>query len=467
VNATITGLFSQSIGNRRTDFSSLNSKFRRTATVSGGVDNYCLTYPVASDFSKVIIIRNCLLHTTVARERERCPGNLSVVDTNGEMCGIVANVDEDVGLDRRELLSMREAMQFRGPDAAGCCLHRNVALAHRRLSIRDVARGAQPWLSEDRQCVLVYNGEIYNDDELRCKLTALGHRFRSRCDTEVVMAAYLQWGGDCVRRLRGMFAFGIYDFRDDRLFLARDRFGIKPLFLAEIDGRLVFASSLPALLKHPRISKAPKLPAISHYLTTFRITLGRETVFSGIWQLMPAEVLHWCSGKTRVEKYWNYPDDEDHSFDFADAAEQLRCGLEDSVQCRLISDVPVGMFMSGVVDSNTLACLVREVTLKRLIGQCCGGDDDRSGDFSHAKRCAEHVQFDFDEVRVSPDEFLQCWQWMIRQYATPLSTPTDVILYRLARQMKQSVGVVLGGKGADELLCGYAVQHWAGNDFDR
>lgn len=188
-----------------------------------------------------------------------------------------------VGIDRRVLISMRDTMAQRGPDAATCYQQKNVAFAHRRLAIRDRTGGAQPWLSPDEQCVLVYNGEIYNDAELRSELSGLGYRFRSRSDTEVVMAAYLQWGRECVSRLRGMFAIGLHDFRDDSLLLARDRMGIKPLFLTEVDGRLIFASSIAAILGHPQISKAPHLPVISHYLTTFRLTLGRETVYRGIW----------------------------------------------------------------------------------------------------------------------------------------------------------------------------------------
>ena len=222
------------------------------------------------------------------------------------MCGIlgiVANPGSAVNLDRSQILRMRDTMTARGPDAAGLFQMRNMAFGHRRLSIRDLEGGSQPWVSDDEQCVLVYNGEIYNDQSLRQELTALGHRFRSRSDTEVVMQAYRQWGTECVKHLHGMFAFGIYDFRNDSLFLARDRFGIKPLFLTEVDQSLVFASSLPALLAHPRITRAPHFPAISHYLTTFRLTLNRETLFAGIWQLLPGETLVYRNGTTQVGRY--------------------------------------------------------------------------------------------------------------------------------------------------------------------
>lgn len=398
---------------------------------------------------------------------------MTAVDTTS-MCGIlgiVGSPSEPVGLSHDQILRMRDSMTARGPDDAGFCRRRNIAFAHRRLSIRDIEGGAQPWVSDDGQTVLVYNGEIYNDRSLRKQLAARGEMFRSRCDTEVVMAAYRQWGPQCVERLSGMFAFGIYDFRDDRLLLARDRFGIKPLFLTQVDGSLVFASSIGALLTHPAIVKRPHFPAISHYLTTFRLTLGRETFFEGIWRLMPGETLLWQDGTIRIEQYWDYPADRDDSIEYADAVAQLEATLRTSVAERLVSDVPVGMFLSGGVDSSVIASLIGECTQQTLLGQCGGGEpghseDHATEDFAFARQCARLLGFEFGEVRVPPDEYLNCWLWMIEQYTTPLSTPTDVILFRLAQEMKKSVGVALGGEGADELFCGYAVQHWAGHEFD-
>ena len=383
------------------------------------------------------------------------------------MCGIlgiVAEPGEAVGLNRNELIAMRDVMTSRGPDAAGLFERRNMAFGHRRLCIRDLEGGSQPWISEDGQCVLVYNGEIYNDDALRQELTSRGHRFRSTSDTEVVLEAYREWGEDCPRHLNGMFAFGIYDFRDDSLLLVRDRFGIKPLFLTEAAGQLIFASSPAALLKHPNVSRRPCWPAISHYLTTFRLTLGRATMFDGIRQLLPGEILSVHDGKQRIRRYWDYPTATENNPNYGDAVGQLRGLLERAVRDRLVSDVPVGMFLSGGVDSNTIACLVGNALPGRPAARCGGGDN--SPDFEPARRCAEQTGFDFDEVRVGPQEYWRCWQEMLAACEMPLSTPTDVILYRLAAEMKKSVGVVLGGEGADELLCGYAVSAWAGHDFD-
>jgi len=383
------------------------------------------------------------------------------------MCGILGIVAEpgrSVGLNRNELIAMRDAMRSRGPDAAGLFERRNIALGHRRLSIRDLEGGAQPWVSDDGQCVLVYNGEIYNDGSLRRELTSLGHRFRSHSDTEVVIEAYREWGTDCAQHLDGMFAFGIYDFRDESLLLVRDRFGVKPLFLTEVGGQLMFASSPAALLKHPNVQRNPNWPAISHYLTTFRITLGRETLFAGIRQLLPGEMLTLRHGERHVRRYWDYPTATQDDAQYDDAVGELRDLLGTAVRERLVSDVPVGMFLSGGVDSNTIACLIGRTLPGRPAARCGGGDD--SPDFEPARQCAELAGFDFGEVRVGPQEYLRCWQEMLAAYETPLSTPTDVILYRLATEMKKTVGVVLGGEGADELLCGYAVSAWAGHDFD-
>ncbi len=387
------------------------------------------------------------------------------------MCGIlgiIATPGESVDIDRRQLVTMRDTMSRRGPDDAGIYVHRNISFAHRLLSIRDLSAGHQPWVSPDEQTVLVYNGEIYNDTLLRKELESNGHRFKTHCDTEVVMAAYREWGADCVHRLRGMFAIGIYDFKNDTFLLARDRFGVKPLFFTQVNNQLVFASSLPAILAHPDFVKKPNYSVLSHYMTTFRLTLGRETVYEGVWQLLPGEMMAGRLDQFQIARYWQEAEEGVESdLTFDESAAQLQAALEDSIKVRLTSDVPVGMFLSGGVDSNTIACLTRDSNGGSLPGSCGGSKQSQSDDFAFARQCAKHVGFQFGEVTVGPREYMEVWQWMLGEYATPLSTPTDVILYQLAREMKKSVGVVLGGEGADELLCGYAVQHWAGADYDR
>ena len=386
------------------------------------------------------------------------------------MCGILgmaALPGRSLGLSESEIVQMRDSMISRGPDGEGLVHREPMAFAHRRLAIRDRRGGAQPFWSGDEQTVLIYNGELYNEGHLRKQLAATGCEFRTRCDTEVVLAAYRQWGPDCVEHLRGMFAFAVYDFRDNSMFVARDRFGVKPLFFCRLEDGLQVASSIGSLLRHPRIAKKPNLRVISHYLTTFRLTLGRDTVFDGIQQVLPGESLRFQDGQLSCERYWNYPSPAESSIDFAEATAELEDLLDDAVQSRLVSDVPVGLFLSGGVDSSAIACHVRRHHAERMVAKCGGGDTGDSPDFAFAARCAEHAKFDFGEVRVSAERYQRDWVDLIGRYRTPLATPSDVIIYNLALSMKKEVGVVLGGEGADEALCGYAVPHWAGRDFDH
>ncbi|MDA1213411.1 MAG: asparagine synthase (glutamine-hydrolyzing) [Planctomycetota bacterium] len=385
------------------------------------------------------------------------------------MCGILGIVnrhDQPCDISAAELIRMRDTMTSRGPDGAGVLQTKNIAFAHRRLAIRDIQHGAQPWVSDDGRFVLLYNGELYNDDELRRQLIARGHRFITNCDTEVVLAAYREWESSCVDHFRGMFALGVYDLERQKLFCARDRFGIKPLFLTELDGHFLFASSIAALIAHLKFVKRPNLNAISHYLTTFRLTLGRETLFEGIWQLLPGERLLLDDHHVHVERYWDYPEQTETDITYDEAVERLNSLLDESIRGQLLSDVPVGMFLSGGVDSNTLAGLMKQQRGQPFAVVCGGGETEDADDFPYSRACAGHLQLDYDEARLGPENYLEGWHELIDHYATPVSTPSDVIIARMARHIKPSAGVVLCGEGADELLCGYAVQHWSGIDFD-
>lgn len=386
------------------------------------------------------------------------------------MCGIlgvVAPYGSLLSLDQRTLVRMRDTMESRGPDDAGLVLSENVGFGHRRLAIRDLEGGAQPWSDEEQNCLLVYNGELYNDNELRKQLEQRGHRFRSHCDTEVLARAYLEWGFECLSKLNGDFAFGVYDFRDHSLFLARDRCGVKPLYFAEVNNNLIFASSVTAILAHPDFVKRPNYSAISHYLTTFRLTLGRETMYENIWLLQPGEFLKLKGEQLQIGSYWDYPLQERQGMQYLEAVDELEQLLELAVSDRLVSDVPVGMFLSGGVDSNTIACLLNRHLGSEMQSQCGGSAEPRSEDFDFARRCAEHVGFEHNEVKVGPGEYRDHWSWLIGEQGLPLATPTDVIIYRIAQEMKKNVGVALGGEGADELMCGYTAQHWSGFDYER
>ncbi|MCA9116376.1 MAG: asparagine synthase (glutamine-hydrolyzing) [Planctomycetaceae bacterium] len=389
------------------------------------------------------------------------------------MCGFAGVITAPGGVPVSEpvLSAMQHSLSSRGPDGSGRFRQGPVALVHRRLAIRDSVGGEQPLVSGDGSCVLVYNGELYNDSQLREELAALGYRFRTKCDSETVLAAWMAWGPQFASRLDGMFALAIYDFRTRQLVLLRDRFGLKPLYFARLSRGIAFASSLPALRLHPGLGIAPDWASLSHYLTSFRLTLGSRTLFQGISQLQPATMLirseDAAGGEPREElqRYWEYPTDIDHSLDYEAAEHLLQDRLTSAVGRQLVSDRPVGMLLSGGVDSGTIAAIAREQSAG-IRASCSGaGDLDPGGELDSARQCAAATGLEYDEVRLNAADYYDTWQWLLERGGTPLSTPSDVMLHQLARRLKGSVAVALSGEGADELLCGYAVQHQSPADY--
>ena len=386
------------------------------------------------------------------------------------MCGIVGIVSSRhrSPQSRRELLErLLATLAERGPNGSGIFCRHNVGVGHHRLAIRDPDRGKQPWLSADGRIVLVYNGELYNDVELRGQL-ADEHAFRTQCDTEVVMAAYMRWGRACIDRFEGMFAFGIYDFHDRTLWLVRDRFGVKPLFYATIGDDFVFASRVATLLEHPRYEARPDWQAVSHYLTTTRTTLGSRTLYSGIHQLGAAQQLVLKSGRLQVSRYWDYPQERE-STTYADAVDGLHDELTRAIRIRLRSDVPVGLFLSGGVDSSTIASITKSLGGQQRLATCAVAEeahDSMIRDLHFAEQCASCVQAELHPVQVGAQRYLESWHQLTRAFRMPLSTPSDVMIYAMSMVATRHLGVVLGGEGADELLCGYEIAHWSGHDYE-
>lgn len=391
------------------------------------------------------------------------------------MCGIlgIISVPNRDLLDVDAVKAMRDTMTDRGPDGSGLFRDRNITLAHRRLAIRDISNGQQPWISRNRRFAIVYNGEIYNDHELANRLAENGVTLRSKCDTEVLAEAWSLWGTECVAMLRGMFAFGVVDLMTRKAWLVRDRFGVKPLFYSQVGSDFVFASSIGAIRKHPKFSSSPNAAAISHYMQTLRITLGKETVYENIDTLLPAEIIEIDRGRMRRQQYWSLAGQgSNDSTDFKAAAEEVHELLNEAVKVRLKSDVSVGMMMSGGVDSNILATTVKDQVSSPVVGVCGGGITAGSppipeGDFEYAQECASTLGFDYSQVQVSAGEYLESWQYLVKHLGAPLATPTDPIIYQIAKRLRTVCGVALGGEGADEVFCGYEVQHWSGNDFER
>lgn len=388
------------------------------------------------------------------------------------MCGILGIVSFSTApLDVTDdvVLRMRDSMRNRGPDDAGLVRPTDRAVfAHRRLSIRDPEYGQQPWTDTTGRYVLVYNGELYNTAEL---LALTAERFpeppATHCDTEVLCRMLICFGKAALPHLRGMFAFGFYDCQEHELLLARDRFGIKPLYTLFRDNILLFASSLKALRQHPAGKTAPSREAIAHYLMTLRTNLGSATLYQQIESLEPGHLLTASRNGLEIEAYWSYPE-QNESFTEAMPLQKHEELLADAVRSRIVSDVPVGMMLSGGVDSSLLGTFVASELGENFVAECgIGQSSDSRLEAESAQLAAEFLKCHFQTVEVTADSFWKGWQELIAETGQPLVTPSDVIIYRLAQSLAQQVGVVLGGEGADELYCGYAPIHAIGYDFDH
>ena len=379
------------------------------------------------------------------------------------MCGILAILSGNGMISPSQLRTARrmsEVMSDRGPDGHGCLVRDRLLLAHRRLAIRDIDGGQQPMLTDDGRFAISYNGEIYNDTELREELRREhGVRFHTRCDTETLLHAFAVWGKHCVEHLRGMFAFVAVDFKTGAVLVARDRCGVKPLYYTQIGSSWLIASSIASLLEHPEVPRRPNFRAISHYLSSFRLTLGSETMYENIHQLEPACRMMIGRRGVELEKYWELPI-EDATIPFEAAASELAAGLDDAVERRQVSDRPVGMLLSGGVDSASIAS---------AMGKTEGGFFACSAglEVEHATETARAVGCEIQAVQPDEGEFHRAWHDILDKSRLPASTPSDPMILLLSRKLKERVDVAIGGEGADEMLCGYAAQHWVGEDFNR
>jgi len=314
--------------------------------------------------------------------------------------------------------------------------------------------------------VIVYNGELYNDAELRRELEALGRPsdgWRTECDTETILVAFEAWGEHAFERLRGMFSIAVYDSLLRRVVLARDPLGIKPLYFWFDNKELVFASQLPTVLGHPRVPKVPNLRMISAYLSTIRTVLGIDTMFEGVYALEPGRALS-CNlrAKELSPEIWTYASTtpvREGSPSLEEAAEELDAVLRDSVKRHLRADVPVCTLLSGGIDSAVIAALAKEHS-GELRSYCAGADDSadqlEQTDLGYGARTARALGLPHSEARLARDDFIEEWRWMVDELGTPLSTPNEVAIHRVAALLRKDDCVVtLSGEGADELLAGY------------
>jgi asparagine synthase (glutamine-hydrolysing) len=372
------------------------------------------------------------------------------------MCGIagLANL-AGTPVDEALLRRMTRTLAHRGPDGEGVYTDGPIGLGHRRLSIIDLSTGSQPMASLDGTASIVFNGEIYNFRELRAELMARGHAFRTSSDTEVILNAYAAWGDDCVRHLRGMFAFALWDRPRRRLLLARDRAGIKPLVYAWDGQRLLFASELKALLEDRALSRDIDWDAMRDYLT-FHYVPGPRTIFLAVRKLPPASylVLDVAGGRLRIERYWDLRFSPDDRRTDADWLAELRLQLADAVQSHLVSDVPVGAFLSGGMDSSAVVALMAQAGEGRTRTFSIGFDDAAYDELEYARRLAKHYGTDHHEFVVHPDA-LEIMPELAWQFDEPFADASALPTFYVAKITRKHVTVALSGDGGDENFAGY------------
>jgi asparagine synthase (glutamine-hydrolysing) len=374
------------------------------------------------------------------------------------MCGIAGLVDrEGVGADDQALvLRMRDTMVHRGPDDAGIFVDSHAVLGHRRLSIVDLAGGAQPLSNEDRSIWIVYNGEIYNHADLRRQLEPLGHRYRTRSDTETIVHAYEEWGEDCVTRFRGMFAFALWDTRQQRLLLARDRLGVKPLYWTIVGTRLYFGSEIKAILASRAVRPCLREAALPELLS-MRSLAGDETLFAGIRTLMPGHLLSFAGGRATLRRYWTIPRPVARPAlrRAADDVRQFRALLEESVRLRLMSDVPLGVFLSGGLDSSAIAALMAPMMGRPLDTFSVAFANRAYNELAYSREVARSLGANTHEVVMDDRDFFSALPRLVWHEDEPIAHPSSVSLHVVSTLASRQVKVVLTGEGSDELLAGY------------
>jgi len=394
------------------------------------------------------------------------------------MCGITGIVArEGLGPDDRDrVLRMRDIISHRGPDDAGLYVDARAALGHRRLSIVDLAAGHQPLSNENQTVWIVFNGEIYNHGDVRPRLESAGHRYATRSDTETIVHAYEQWGAGAVDHLRGMFAFAIWDTARQRLLLARDRLGVKPLYWAKAGDRLLFGSEIKSILESGLIDVRANEEALPELLST-RYLSGTETLFKGVHRLQPGHTLTFEDGAIAIHQYWDIPagrrSDALEGMSDADIVRHFRALLEESVSIRLMADVPLGMFLSGGLDSSAIAALMSKMIDRPLQTFSVAFKDRAFSELDYARQVATAIKADSHEVVIDDQDFFGALPRLIWHEDEPIAHPSSIPLYFVSALAREHVKVVLTGEGSDELLAGYgkyprALANWrAGAAYER
>ena len=370
------------------------------------------------------------------------------------MCGIAGfattgqlNADDHV-----RAITMRDTMVHRGPDGAGLHADDRAILTHRRLSIVDLAGGHQPLANEDGTIWVTFNGEIYNHSDVRQVLETAGHRYKTRSDTETIVHAYEEWGDECVQRFRGMFAFGIWDSPKRRLLLVRDRLGVKPLYWARAGETLLFASEMKAILASGLVTAKPNTPVLSEVLAT-RYTSGTETLFEGIYKLLPGHRLVFEGGDIRIDKYWDLPldgpDPELERLSDETLVDRFRDLLTESVRLRLMADVPLGVFLSGGIDSSAVAALMARESDRPVDAFSVAFADRKYSELGYARQVAKAIGATSHEIVIDDKDFFGALPRLVWHEDEPIAHPSSVPLHFVSALAREKVKVVLTGEGSD------------------
>ena len=358
--------------------------------------------------------------------------------------------------DRRALEAMRDRQFHRGPDDGGIFIDERVGLGHRRLSIVDVSLGSQPMFNEDESLAIVYNGEIYNHADYRAELEAKGHVYRTHCDTETILHLYEDHGTAALEKLRGMFAFAIYDRRDKTLFIARDRFGVKPLYYVhDAEGNLFFGSEIKTLLEAGAVQAELNYNALPDQLANHG-TSRDETLFKNVKRLLPGHFMLWRDGKLRIEEFWDVrfePKHEERRDE--DYIDEWRAAFRHSVRLRLMADVPLGMFLSGGIDSSAIAAVMSEMVDAPVKTFSVGFKEREANEFEYARIVARAFKTDHHEITITPEQFFEALPRLVWHEDEPLGFDSSIPLYFVSKLAQEHVKVVLTGEGSDEILGGY------------
>jgi len=376
------------------------------------------------------------------------------------MCGICGVLELRGGRFREEdLQAMSNALLHRGPDDQGKLLAGPLAFGFRRLSIVDLAGGHQPMTNEDGTLWIVFNGEIYNHRELRPALEQRGHRYATNSDTETILHLYEEYGEDCVHHLRGMFAFAIWDTRRKQLFCARDRLEIKPFYYAIVGNRFAFASEVKALFEIPSFQPRLNRRALPEFFT-FGYISSDETLFEGVRKLLPGYRLQIDltnrDAEPQIAQYWDldmFPSERELSE--GEYIEQFRDEFTETVRKHLMSDVPVGVFLSGGLDSSSIAAVMADLRKEPIQTFSVGYAENEYSELPYARQVAKHIGAEYNEVILGPEEFFASLPQLIWHEDEPLVWPSSVALFYVSRLAREKVKVVLTGEGADEMFAGY------------